>query len=386
MSKRPKLLFYFLHLLGVGHVHRAKRLIDGFHTAGIDTNIIYGGDPLPGIEFPGCSVCYLPPIRAADSTYQNYLDQDGKPLEKAYLDLRQDKLIKFVQDQTPDVVLVEAFPFGRRMVRHELRAMFDELAIRSTPPLVVTSVRDILQKRKKPQRYEETVGTIQKYISKVLVHSDPEIIPLGETFPLASRIADKIEYTGFVLPPSTTGSTEPADFDVLVSAGGGAFGGDLMKTCLQTASHFPGQTWCLLTGPNLSAIERERLKQTAPTNVTVKERVDDLAAWMSKSRVSISQCGYNTAMDVLSIHHKSRCRAIFVPFDTQGQTEQLHRARLLAKAGFAINLPQSQLDATALKLAVDQAMKLPASPIHPDLSGVETTASTILNWLGERHG
>jgi len=53
-SDPPRLLFYFLHLLGVGHVYRAKRLIEGFSRHDIAVDIVYGGERI-GETFAACA-------------------------------------------------------------------------------------------------------------------------------------------------------------------------------------------------------------------------------------------------------------------------------------------------------------------------------------------
>ena len=222
MRARPRILFYFLHLLGVGHVYRAKRLIEGFANQGLDVDVIYGGLPI-GETFSANSVFYLPPIQAENAKYKNYLDENGDPLTDAYMQERKVKLLEHVASLSPDLVLFEAFPFGRRIVRNEIFALLENVKSRQYPPLIVTSVRDILQPRVKPGRNEETRDIIQSQFDRVLVHSDPNVIKLNETYPLTSAIEDKISYTGFVVPPAKV-TNDVQSFDIIVSTGGGGFG------------------------------------------------------------------------------------------------------------------------------------------------------------------
>ena len=46
--------------------------------------------------------------------------------------------------------MIEAFPFGRRQMRFELLPLLDAIAAMTPKPLLVTSVRDILQERVSP--------------------------------------------------------------------------------------------------------------------------------------------------------------------------------------------------------------------------------------------
>lgn len=379
MATKPRLLFYFLHLLGVGHVFRAQRLIEGFAKAGIAVDVIYGGDPIEGVSFAAESVNYLPAIRAADSTYSLYLDEDGAPLSRAYQDKRTQKLLEIFDAQSPDAILVEAYPFGRRMVRHELKALFEAAKKRPDPPLIISSVRDILQQRKKPERIEETHNLIIEHFDHILVHSDPSLIELDATFPVTHELADKVTYTGFVVPPPHA-EANIEEFDVIVSAGGGAFGRDLMAVALAVAKKRSDLNWCLSVGPNGVAEGYTDL----PAHIKLVERLEGLSAHIEQAQLSISQCGYNTAMDVLAAQSRSACRAIFVPFDTQGQTEQSKRAELLAKAGYAINLPQSELTKAKLLNAIDQALTMDTPQKDINFDGVKNSANQMLMWLKGR--
>lgn len=380
-SDPPRFLFYFLHLLGVGHVYRAKRLIEGFARYGIAVDIIYGGEPISE-TFDAQSIFYLPPIRAEDATYKITLDDNGTPITTDYMEARKNLLLDHFATLTPDMILTEAFPFGRRVVRHELIALIEAAKSRTKPPLIVSSVRDILQERKKPGRTEETLGLLQSSFDHVLVHSDPDIIRIDETFSPASAIADIFSYTGFVVPDDQV-TGEIHTYDVIVSAGGGGFGVPLLTTAIEASFHFPQLSWCLTTGPHMSMSDIQILRQNLPSNVEVVNHLDNLSAHMQKAKISISQCGYNTAMDVLRAHNNSDCRAVFVPYDTQGQSEQLRRAELLANAGFAINLPQSQLSPDKLITAINQARLLPNVEHHVDMAGVENSARIVREWLDD---
>ncbi len=383
MDHKPRILFYFLHLLGVGHVFRAQRLIEGFSRHGFAVDIIYGGQVLKEVEFAAESIHFLSPIRAADNSYSAYLDADNQPLGKPF-QMRRAREIEVIFDKlNPDIVITEAFPFGRRMVRLEMGTLLKAAQKRRPKPIMVSSVRDILQERKKPGRVEETCDWIDQFFDRVLVHSDPSVIRLDSSFPLADRIADKFSYSGFVVPPP---SIEPVmhQFDVIVSAGGGAFGGELLATARKAAEQRTDWSWCLSSGPNLAADQFRSLADRCPPHVTLTRYLPNLAGQLKQARVSISQCGYNTAMDALVAHHDSACRAVFVPYDVEGQSEQLRRAELLQKGGYGICLPQSSLTEQRLLRSCEQASKLDRVDHQINFDGVDNSAKLLLSWLNER--
>lgn len=383
-NQKPDLLFYFLHLLGVGHVYRAQRLIDAFAEEGLCVHVIYGGLPLNNVSFAAESVHYLPPVRAADATYKRMLDGNGNELTADYMQERKTVLLKAFSGLEADAIVTEAFPFGRRVVQQELDALFSAAGERSNPPLIISSVRDILQGNRKPGRREEMRDWVLNRFDRVMVHADPNVITLDETFPYTNDIKHKVAYTGFVVPPAKV-SVVSNHYDVIVSSGGGMFGGELMDIALQLAnSDQSKRTWCLSTGPNLDPASAAALRTKAESHVTIVDYLDNLAEHMKRSKISISQCGYNTAMDALAAHEVSDCRAVFVPHDTTGQTEQLQRAELLQKAGYAVCVPQSQLTVESLREAMQQAGGLPKVSRIIDFNGAANSAGLLRQWIEAR--
>ncbi len=381
-----KILFYVQHLLGVGHVFRAQRLCEGFTAAGLSVDVVFGGEPLPNMKFAAKSIHFLPPIKAGAIDYSFNVDLDGNRLSDAYMAERQSRLLDIFDSLAPDLILFEAWPFGRRVIRHEIMAMLDVAKKRANPPLVFTSVRDILQEGRKLGRSEEAVTNIDTYVDKILVHSDPALIKLDATFPLTNQISDKLRYTGFVRAKPKNDAKIVEKFDVIVTIGGGAFGEGVIKAALKARalSSLNNARWCLCTGPNLPAESVKYLKHNCPDGVTIRTFLPDLARHLKQTKLSISQVGYNTSMDALSAGQTGICKAVFVPSDIAGQTEQLRRAELLQEKGYAINLPESKLTPHSLASAIDRAIALPSKSSSIDFSGVKNSAAYIAQALENR--
>ena len=77
---------------------------------------------------------------------------DGNPIDDAFKEKRLLRLLQAFRDCRPDIVILEAFPFGRRQMRFELLPLLETITNSSPRPLLVASVRDILQERLKPGR------------------------------------------------------------------------------------------------------------------------------------------------------------------------------------------------------------------------------------------
>ena len=59
----PRVLFYVQHLLGIGHLKRAALICRALAAAGLDTTLVSGGMPVPGLDIGGARLHQLPPLR-----------------------------------------------------------------------------------------------------------------------------------------------------------------------------------------------------------------------------------------------------------------------------------------------------------------------------------
>lgn len=220
---KKRVLFHVQHLLGIGHLKRAEILAEAMAKAGLDVTVAFGGCPVREIPFKGAAVARLPAATIAGEDFSTLLDEAGTPVDEAWRAERRDALLDLWRKTDPDVVLIELFPFGRRQFRFELLPLLEAIHVEKRRPRVACSVRDILV-AKSPARAKEAAETLNRLFDAVLVHGDPALIRLDETFSEASRIADLIRYTGYVSSPSNGSGSAVGAGEVLVSAGGGAVG------------------------------------------------------------------------------------------------------------------------------------------------------------------
>lgn len=130
-SLAPKALFYVQHLLGIGHIARASRIASAMKDDGFDVTVITGGLPVPGFPADGISVIALPPVVASNAGFSGLADSEGQPANETFLSCRRDRLLEIFHRLKPDMVIIEAFPFGRRQMRFELIPLIE--AIESSP-------------------------------------------------------------------------------------------------------------------------------------------------------------------------------------------------------------------------------------------------------------
>ncbi len=376
--RAPRIFFYVQHLLGIGHIARASRIANALVKDGFEVTVVTGGLPVPGFPGVGVKTIELPPVVASNIGFSGLADADGQAAGEEFLSKRRDLLLKAFEEARPDVVIIEAFPFGRRQMRFELLPLLDAIETVEPRPKLLSSVRDILQENRKPGRDEETVKLIKDYFDAVLVHGDPEFVRLEDTFPFTVEIADRLRYTGLVAPPP---APEPSEtFDIIASAGGGAVGLELMRAARGAAALLPADiSWLLITGPNLPEADFSALSEDAPANVTLVRFRKDFPSLLRGAKVSISQAGYNTVGDLL----RTRCHSILIPFMAAGETEQTVRAERLRALGLAEILPEDGLTVDDVKAAVERALAAPLRPaVSLNLDGAAKSAAIIRSMIG----
>ncbi|MGQ9366336.1 glycosyltransferase family protein [Azospirillum sp. ST 5-10] len=379
-----RVFFHVQHLLGIGHDRRAAAITRALIEAGLHVTVARGGHPVPGVDYGAAEIVQLPAARAADATFKVLLDADGRPLDDAWRAARAAAARAAFERARPDLLLVESFPFARRAFRFELLPLFAAARQRGLPTAV--SVRDILVAKRKPERVAEVVDTVTAFVDHVLVHGDPDLIPFAATFPAADRIAGRIRYTGYVAnPPSASFGQGDGDGDdgrdeVLVSVGGGAVGLPLLRAALEARPRSPaaGAVWRLLAGPDVPADALAALAAAAPAGVVVERARPDFPALLRRCRLSVSQAGYNTVLDLL----QAGCRAVVVPFAAGAETEQALRAGLLADRGRLTVVEEATLSPATLAAGVARALALPPPPPLPlRLDGAAQTARLLAERL-----
>lgn len=373
----PRVMFYVQHLLGIGHVKRAAAISRALAEAGLPTTVVSGGAHVAGADFGAVRTIRLPPIHAADARFAELLDESGNPVGDAYRERRRRALLDAFAAVRPDVLAVELFPFGRWQFRFELLPLL-EAAGRARPrPRVVSSVRDVLVHKARPERNREMAELARAWFDLVLVHGDPAVVRLEESFPEAALVSERIRYTGYVADGGGEVSSSAAGAgEVIVSVGGGAVGGPLLRTALQARplGGLGNAPWRLLAGPNTPAPVLAEIAAAAPPGVAVEPARPDFPALLRNCRLSISQAGYNTLMDV--VH--ARARAVVVPFAAGQETEQAFRARLFEARGLVSVLAEDRLSPQSLAHAADRA----AARARPaagalDVDGARATARFV---------
>ena len=377
-----KISFYCQHVLGIGHFHRSLaicRALAERHS----TTLILGGPPVRMGE-EKVKTLSLPGLEM-DPEFQNLVPCDPGLSLADVKARRQELLFAHLREERPDSFITELYPFGRKAFRFELEPLFAAMHDGSLPKsLCCCSVRDILvEKTSGREKFEQrAVETLNGYFDGILVHSDPAIITLGDTFSRLSAIRTPLHYTGFVVRDEA----ETRDFRIreergltatdkliVVSIGGGNVGSELLVAVVAAFDALPSEPRCLLQlfcGPYCEENTYQLLKKAeeATQNIRVDRFTDHFPAWLAAADLSISMAGYNTCMNLL----QAGIPALVYPYK-QNREQRLRAERIGGKAPIAV-------------LAGLISRQLTRSRVKPDvkLNGAAETVRQLEAWYGER--
>lgn len=368
-----RVFFYVQHLLGIGHLRRAATLTRALAAGGFDVLLVSGGAPVEGLALGGARLHQLPPVRAADAGLKELARLDGAPVDEAFRARRTRQLLDLFEAEQPDILLTEQFPFGRTQLRFELLPLLEAAQDRPSAPWIVSSIRDVLRRTASPARVDEMVQTFEAF-DAVLVHADPALVRLDDSFPAWPDIQARALYTGYVSDSdAAVADIAVGKGEVIVSAGGGAVGAPLLRAALATRplTSLADRRWRLLVGPNMPDAERAALAASADGDVIVEPVRADFPSLLRNAALSISQAGYNTVVETLCLGD----RAVLVPFGTARETEQADRARVLVERGMVAAVPPGELTPESLAAAIARAWAGPSIRSFPPVDARGTSAT-----------
>jgi predicted glycosyltransferase len=363
-----RVLLWVQHLLGTGHLSRALVIARALAGRGLEVTVASGGPPLVWLPVEGVDLVQLPAIRSLDVAFSALVDETGRPVDETFWQARREALLALFERLRPSVLITEMFPFGRRAFRGELLPLLERAGRAGTWRLA--SVRDVLVEKPDASRYAWMRDAALQHYDRILVHTDPSVIPFSLTFPFTGALGERLVSTGYLAPGPVHGEGGAGAGEILVSAGGGAVGRKLLEAAAgaRPLVRHTGAPWRLI-GASDAGLPRPPLP-----GVILDDQRPDFRVLLANSLLSISQAGYNTVVEALAC----RKRMILVPFESTAETEQRTRAGRLAELGLAEVIWERQLSAIRLAETVDAILmssrtRLPAV----DLGGAERTAAVV---------
>ena len=379
------LFLYVQHLLGTGHLRRATALANACAARGLSVTLASGGRPVANLGLdPSITLLQLPPYTVRSGAFTRLLTEEGVDADDAYNAKRLTILLQGLRQADPKLLMTEHFPFGRQQLRHELLPLLEEAKGRRNPPRILCSVRDILQRRNEARR-QESLDWALRYYDRVLVHGDPNLVTLERSFPQAGALGARLRYTGYIAQAPQLRRPKQERDGVIVSRGGGAVG-ERMLDCALEACRRRGPSlgdWLFLVGEQVTESRLRALRRDLPAWGKLEANRPDFRALLAGARLSISQSGYNSVVDLL----QADVPAVLVPYAEGNESEQSMRAHLLSRfAGFE-TVQEEHVTPDRLEDAIDAALSGEGKPPRPaiDLAGTENSADLLVRELEEAH-
>lgn len=380
-----KIIYYCQHVLGMGHYFRSLEICKALSAH--DVILVTGGT---GIDTPvpeHIRKTELPGLSMDQDFGKLETDQPGESLDEVKA-IRRKILYELFLSEQPDLFIVELFPFGRKAFGFELIPVLEGIRNGELGPTkVVCSLRDILVEKKDAKAHEErVVKSLNQWFDALLIHSDPSLIMLDETFSGMNDIRIPVVYTGFITPkPSANdrvtirnnlGISENSRL-IVASAGGGRVGFNLLEASIMAFDFLSSDEdfyMQVFTGPLMEKGAVNHLRNMSSDRVSVSGFTHDFVARLSAADLSVSMAGYNTCVNIMAAGVSS----LVFPF-SQNQEQRL-RAEKIAKMGGMLILDDADLDPVRLAGIMTLVLSEKKRHFYPlDLNGALNTVDWIMN-------
>jgi predicted glycosyltransferase len=383
---RKTLLFYTHHSVGIGHLMRSLALARSFASEFRVVMVCGGKLPAFARRLEDIELIPMPPVVLTPEG--QWRSEQAEITVDDALRMRRTVLLDALERRNPAVVLVEFYPFGRMQYSTEILSLLEAAHRSPARPLVFTSVRDMLERRRALQQiYDDLASVLCNHLCDgVLVHSDPTLVPFEKTFRPEVPLRTPIYYTGYVTPyvePQSIATADPEgafpkDPGILVSAGGGQVGAPLLRAALEARRASPVLSripMTLAAGKFMSEDEWRALGQecAGADGITLVRWIPNLRAALGRARASVSQCGYNTFLDLAS----AGTPALVIPYESPADEEQVQRARMLAAMGMVRMAELRVMDANTLAGEIGATLKFVPHSRTIDINGAERSLSIV---------
>ena len=382
-----KILFYCQHVLGIGHLFRAReicRALDGHEV------ILVTGGPQFETSLPEhVKVVKLPGLQM-DRKFKDIFSPDRSVSLAQVKKKRQKKLLAIIEKERPDIFFLELFPFGRQAFRFELDPALETICSnRLVRCGVISSVRDILVEKPKPKHERRALERLNAFFDAVLVHSDPNLITLKETFLRFDEIRIPVIHTGYIAQKPLDNARnrirnqlgiDGDDIMIVASAGGGSVGTPILESAIQAFRHLKvdGTPYLYVyTGPYMAEHDYTYLQGLKRSKrIQIEKFTSDFLSLLAAADLSISMAGYNTTMNILA----TAVPALVWPF--AANREQRLRAERLADRGALKLINDQDLNPGDLAgLIVQTLTQADIRKPNIDLNGAAFTAQWLEGWI-----
>lgn len=401
-SSATKVCIYSHDTFGLGHLRRnlaiADQLLRSEHR--FEVWLLTGSPVIRQWTLPaGLHVQPLPPVvKTGADRYASRVPGQMFGLTKGY---REALIMRLVEEQRPDVFLVDHAPAG---MNGELLSTLALIRNEMPHTRTVLGLRDILDSPaavRQTWRAQEIEELIEHAYDDVLVYGSERLFDVVAAYGLRSGVARRIKYCGYIVGRSRwealaaqSGATvcwDPRRAGrlpvVLVTAGGGGDGHFLMDAYVHSLGRRDSNPFhsVIVTGPLMPPQLYARLQAAtaARADVQLVSYTTDLMPSVRAASLVVSMAGYNTSVELLA----ARKNAIVVPRSVPREEQRL-RASMLSKLGMLRSAEADGDLASRLAELVPQALADPQVDekiwASVDLRGAESVVEHLAEVVSRR--
>lgn len=330
---QARVLMYSHDTFGLGHLRRTLTIAHALveQHKGLSVLIICGSSVAGAFDFKArVDFVKIPSvIKLRNGEYQSLTDMINL---SETLNMRRSIIESTAIHFRPDIFIVDKEPRG---LRRELDPTLPRL--KEFGCHIALGLREVLDEpavvRDEWQR-NSAVAWVREYFDSLWIYGSRDFWNPLQGLELPDAINERVKYTGFLarsVPKMSVNLPRklPKEF-ILVMAGGGGDGADLMMQVLAAKEHdrsnqFP---FVLVLGPFMPLRDKAEIRHRAARiqHMHVLDFDSRIEKLMDKATAVISMGGYNTFCELMSFDK----RALIVPRKVPRQ-EQLLRARRAAE-------------------------------------------------------
>jgi len=359
MPNRPiyNVLMYSHDTYGLGHIRRSMAIAS--HLSGKDVNIlILTGSPIAGRYTLPEQVDFVRIPGMIKKTNDEYHSLSIRIDPNQALHIRKNIIAATAEAFKPDLFIVDKEPLGlKREVLPTLQWFREFLPTTKT----VLGLRDILDESPvvcNDWKAKNVYHYLKKLYNEIWVYGNQEIYDPIQEYNIPDSLKSKIRFTGYIPRKQWSKKNRrkirknyrilDEDTFVLVTAGGGGDGCELLQHYLSMHDFFPSSLpfkTLMITGPFMPKFSREKIKKNARKygikSLPFHPRMEQL---IGAADLVISMGGYNTICEILS----QQTPALIIPRETP-RKEQLIRAKALTRKGLIDYLPWKEVTSQRLR-------------------------------------
>lgn len=362
--------FLTQYLYGLGHSNRIKLIAE---KVGKEADVLVINQLFkPPLEFTVPQISFLEDSHPPDGT-----SISGYVMNENLKNYRLKKFKETLDKYDIKLLISEGFPFCRHQYADELFKYFEECKKRNIK--IIVSIRDFPWDDPHDDQLKDWVNHTQNliceyYVDKILVHGDPNILPLcsdrtkySNPRQIIKNIESKIVYTGYVCN-DTQNPHKRTNNIIYVSTGLNKEEGMLLfKEITKIANKFKEYRFVMPV-----ANRYLKAKSSVKDNMIFVDYIPNLGKKIQSCAALITYGGYNTTMEIV----KSRVPAIVVPRQDGHKLEQFVRLYTFEPYGYFKVLNNKEFH--KLPETLNNILKSTPKSFEFDLDGANKSADEII--------